>query len=201
MGSVTVRSSRDHFNVYLQDRFTYTGNPMYACEAYLEARSIGDPPPEWVLQWLDAGIGEFWSAYMQFFMQFATTGEAESHPADAFARGFSIAAPNGAGGQGNIWTKFFNSTIGVPWYALGKKVESILRDWSNQNGASKVSAAIAEAMHWYNELPGPKPGRSPSKVSLSTVWRAWHRYQREYPNRLSTVRLSATKRQRHLKIS
>ena len=112
---------------------------------------------------LDVGIDGFWLAFVKFMR-----GEDDSsHPADAFAKSFSIKAPNGGGGKGTVWTEFVNSLPFSTWHVLGGKVARILQAWSRNGSKPKESAAVEEAMHWYNMCPNPKPGpsRAPTNVS------------------------------------
>src|SRR4051812_41193951 len=46
--------------------FLATGNSMCICAAYLEARSIRDPIPEWVLNYFDQAMSKFWRSFQVY---------------------------------------------------------------------------------------------------------------------------------------
>src|SRR4051794_8803180 len=49
-----------------QKEFFATGNPMCIFSAYLEARSISDPLPEWILDYFDKAISRFWRSFQAY---------------------------------------------------------------------------------------------------------------------------------------
>lgn len=168
------KNLRDWITGYAHRRFVHSQNPMFAWEAYRAARDLGDAPPEWVLQYLDDAAGKFWSE----FLGYAVSGGPNT-PERCFAQAFGISAP-GKTGRGTIWSRFCELTIGTPgnWKLLGSTVAWILRDWRQRDDGApqKEMAAIEEAVRRYNIEHRPT-------VSRSTVWRAWARYQREFPDR------------------
>ena len=60
---------------------------MFACQAYLEARSIDDPMPTWVMNYLDGAMSSSWRS----FQAFRTRNDQKlNRPNLAFAEAFQI---------------------------------------------------------------------------------------------------------------
>jgi hypothetical protein len=119
------RWSRERLE-YLHGRFRETSNPMYACQAYLETRSIGDSLPDWVLDYFDDSMSAFWRMWQGFATSQVVEGDQENRPAEAFAEAFQMKAPRGVKtGRGTVWTKFSDTK----WIVLGGLVHSVIMEW------------------------------------------------------------------------
>jgi hypothetical protein len=156
------------------ERFSKTGNPMYACRAYLEARSIGDPLPDWVQDYIDNSMSLFWRMF-QGFNGSKVKRSRDNRPAEAFAEAFRMKAPkvgraHGKTGSGTVWTRFGDTD----WISQALTVRSVIEE---RIRAGKPNIKLMdEATERYNTR-NPIPLE---KVSYAKMRRAWLRFEREW---------------------
>jgi hypothetical protein len=170
--------------------FLITGNPMCACIAYLEARSIGDPLPDWVIGWMDKGMSQFWRSFQAYHHGSASArpDQNRNHPIEAFAEAFGVYRKQRPG-RGTIWTEF-----GAKKYlAVGLDVCQTLSFWARSGQAIKETEAVKEFCRKQNQR------RSDRQVSYSDAWRAWARWKRRHPDYMPKLRQSAEERRTRIK--
>jgi hypothetical protein len=156
-------------------RFCRTRNPMYAWEAFLAARSIGSPPPEWVLKYLEEGASSFWRSWQR--------GHQGSHPEEVFAEAFGIRAPRseknqGRSGRGTIWTRYDADRQRV---RIGRDVAMFMGRLSKGGKLVKTAVAVEAAMQDYNSLHTSSP------ISFWQTLRSWKYYRRAFSKEASLI--------------
>jgi hypothetical protein len=168
--SFRVELLRRYHGDYLRERFERTGNPMYAVQAYVGARFIGDPPPAWALKFVDLALMHFWLSYLEF-----DHGLRPNEPDEALCKAFKIKT-GGKTGQGTVWSLAKGSKNNARWRSLGVSVALILVNWTRDGRPTPMDSVFEEVIR-----------RSLKPVSRSTVRRAWERYQREYPDAIAEI--------------
>jgi hypothetical protein len=142
----------------LRKEFAVSANPMYAWEAYLCTREIGDLPPDWVMHYLDSAAVAFWGAFQQY-----QSGKRENHPGKAFQSAFKS--------HGRVWTEY----SATDWIYVGCTIMLAARQRSRDGRTFNQDSLLKDALERIN-----RPGFT-FTLSYTTAWRAWQRYQREFP--------------------
>jgi hypothetical protein len=151
------------------ERFLASGNPMHPSHAYLEARSTGEPVPDWVMAYLDEAFRDFWSSFQGYLDR-----KRPNEPEKALAKAFKISDRNGRKtGRGTIWTEFSDTD----WIAIGADVMFLARRYLKKGRAFNETALLEDALERFNADRSPEEARA-----LPTARRAWSRYQREFPD-------------------
>ena len=76
-----------------QKEFFATGNPMCIFSAYLEARSISDPLPEWILDYFDKAISRFWRSFQVYAVARKRRDLLSNRPDEEIAAAFGMKLP------------------------------------------------------------------------------------------------------------
>jgi hypothetical protein len=149
-------------------RFGRTGYVMYAWKAFLEARSIGDPPPEWVLQYLEKSASVFWDSWELSY---------QGHrPEVAFLEAFGIRPPRSEkkkSGRGTIWTRYEAHRLRMNF---GRDVAMLMGTLLKERKRVKIDMAV-EAARQNLRFP----------ISFSKALRMWKRYKHEFPEEASKI--------------
>jgi hypothetical protein len=168
------RNSRRHRIEMLRKEFAVSANPMFAWEAYLHTREIGDLPPDWVMQYLDRGGVAFWGAFQQY-----QAGKRENDPGKAFLAAFSIREGKG---PGTVWTEYSDTD----WIFVGSTMMLAARQFIRDGRTFNQDSLLKDARERIN-----RPGFT---LSHTTAWRAWERYQRAFPEEAAELeRLKAAR--------
>lgn len=113
-----------------EEEYFRTQNPMCAVQAYVEARSAGEPLPNWVLKYLDHGMYAFWSAFQTFNGATAGERQLQNQPSEAFTEAFGINRPKigplTGKGRGTVWSRFAD----LRWLRIGRRVMQIGAWWA-----------------------------------------------------------------------
>ncbi len=168
MTSITDQTKKDTARARiarLHRDFISFGNPMSAFNAYLEARSIGDPLPAWVQNYIDEGVRHFVNALREFNRTPPDRRAPLNHPDKAFAEAFGIKAGHknarsGRSGRGTIWSRY----IETRWVAIGS--EASWAAWRRHEAGKPVNETgiVAEAA----AIEG---------VSFKTAMRDWAKWK------------------------
>ena len=153
---------------------------MFACQAYLEARSIDDPMPTWVMNYLDGAMSSSWRS----FQAFRTRNDQKlNRPNLAFAEAFQIKTipigeRRGRSGRGTVWTRYADTT----WLCVGGIVQLIAAEWASDGKPLKEVALVEAALSRLNRR------RLHPQITVSTAWRAWARYKSRFPDAIAQSR-------------
>ena len=165
-----------------EEEFFRSRNPMYAFEAYLDARSAGDQVPTWVLGYFDEAIREFWVSFQLFWTSLPEDRGRLNRPDEIFLEAFGIKIPKllhrgGKSGRGTIWTRFADRD----WLVVGYDVMELAAQWAEEGCAIKETEAVKEVVRRHNRRLGV------AKISFPAAWRAWARYKRRYPEKVAEL--------------
>ena len=141
---------------------------MNLCQAYREARSIDDPLPGWVLEWLDRGFEAFWDAFVNHNADTRRGRRGNSDEANAFAKAFGIQSNTRGRGQ-STWGKY----LGPKERLLGFRALQVAMKWAAEGKPVKESAIVAAAADRHNEE------QPHDRVSPETARREWVRFKRD----------------------
>jgi hypothetical protein len=150
--------------------FEATGNLMYACKAWISAKSIGDPPPDWVMSYLDRSIVKFWGAFQQ------SRSNKINDPGKALLTAFGA---NKGKGKKTIWEDFPRDYVADN---VGFWIMFAARQLSRQ-GKSFFESGLVDDV------------RERLEMKERTLWREWERYKRDFPEKIAELeRLPGFKR-------
>lgn len=133
--------------------FLETQNPMFVFDAYLIHRKLSEQLPEWILEYLDTSMAEFWERYIEFHKEPHITTRTTS-PQHAFASAFGI----------------ITSTNKTVWY-----------DYYLEQEAEAIAVSIFKALYVdgvAKETRAAADVAARFRTSVSTAWRAWARFKR-----------------------
>jgi hypothetical protein len=151
-------------------RFCRTGNVMYAWGAFVEARSIGNLPPEWVLLYIEKSA----RALRRNLLNNDST-----RPHVAFLEAFGIRPPTNEkrkSGRGTMWTRFRADQQRL---RFGQEVARFLGKLSKGGKRIKIATAIDAARQSYNNRL--------HTISFPQALRAWKYYKHECSEEASQI--------------
>jgi hypothetical protein len=151
----------------LRKEFAVSANPMFAWEAYLLAREIGDLRPDWVMQYLDGAAVDFWGAFQQY-----QSGKRKNDPGKAFLAAFSIRE----GKKPSVWTEYTDTD----WIFVGSTIMLAARQFNRNNRTFDQDSLLKDAQERINQ-----PGFT---LSYGAAWRALQRYQRAFPEEAAELK-------------
>ena len=153
--AAAIRLALGNFNeqiLMLQEKYNEKGNPMLVCQAYLAARFMRQPLPEWILEYFDNSIKYFWNSFWMKTIEHAT----DDNPQEAMATAFGL---NVGRGESSVWSSAVdqNAYLGaqVALFLLRSKKPSV------EDAVAKIADRYCKAV--------PK------------VKRAWQTWARENP--------------------
>src|SRR5438477_247212 len=118
--------------------FLATGDPMFAFVAYSTSRTCGEPPPEWVLKFLDEAVERWFEAYGSFSESSGKTRKRSNRPGDALVDAFIKREL----GQRTIWT---DAQLRRRRWEMGMAVCTAFQTVKAQGKPINYKAAITDA--------------------------------------------------------
>lgn len=169
ISDVELRATQQRYiDDHCQVDFVATGNPLYAFEAFVIARQLGLTLPEWILEYLQRAMEQFWDSYLAF-----SSGHRPNIPAEALAAAFGLRKEAWQGERSGGPTSWTEYKLESHRFAMGAYVDMVMLEWAEEIGNYKVkkTAAISEATRRYNKAYA-------TDVSESTMRRAWVEFHR-----------------------
>jgi hypothetical protein len=178
ISDVELRATWQWYIDHCQIDFVATGNPLYAFKAFVKARQLGLTLPEWILEYLQRAMEQFWDSYLAF-----SSGHGPNIPAEALAAAFGLKKEVVRGKRSGGPTSWTEHELESHRFAMGAYVDMVIMEWAETIGNYKVkkTAAILEATRRYNKA-------HTTDVSESTMRRAWVDFHRILNRRRKDLR-------------